>query len=66
MSDPVKKELPGKTVLQAIGYGVESDQTEWFKVLYEGNIYYVIYKSTSGTHFTLYDSMDDVPADLLG
>ena len=66
MDDPIADELPGQTVLQAIGYGVEADETEWFKVLYEGNVYYVIYKSKTGTHFTLYDSMDDVPADILG
>ena len=32
--------------LQATHKGVESDGTVWYKVIFEGNTYYVIYKSS--------------------
>ena len=45
--------LKGGTLLQAIGFGTESDGTVWAKVLYNGEVYYVIYESaTKGAYFS--------------
>ena len=47
--------LPGGTTLQAIGFGTESDGTIWAKIDYNGQTYYVIYKSPNKTepYFTI-------------
>lgn len=50
-SEKAKKIYKG-TTLQAIGFGIESDQTNWYKVLYEGEVYYVIYKETYFDKYT--------------
>ena len=39
-------QIPQNTVLQAIARGVESDGTVWYKVIYNDQVYYVIYKDT--------------------
>lgn len=40
------KAIPTGTILQATHKGLESDGTIWYKVIFEGETYYVIYKST--------------------
>ena len=40
------KAVPTGTILQATHKGLESDGTIWYKVIFEGETYYVIYKST--------------------
>lgn len=40
------KAVPTGTILQATHKGLESDGTIWYKVIFEGDTYYVIYKST--------------------
>ena len=40
------KVVPSGTILQATHKGLESDGTIWYKVIFEGETYYVIYKST--------------------
>lgn len=46
------------TVLQATAKGVESDKTVWYKVEYEGEVYYVIYNSVKNNkvYFDVSDS----------
>lgn len=39
-------EISKNTVLQAVARGVESDGTIWYKVIYNENTYYAIYKDT--------------------
>ena len=40
------KAVPTGTILQATHKGIESDGTVWYKVIFEGETYYVIYKSS--------------------
>ena len=52
------KVIPGGTILQAIGTGIEDDGTIWYKVVYEGSICYVIYQAPGkDPYFELYDAI---------